>query len=94
MNNFQTANANLDNFSQHWYSPFPKGSKERAEWKPPSTLADAVNRMFSPKYNETWGTFATTKWWNESERTLTTGYMSLEFVHNNLHVGSAGVFSP
>ncbi|KAH7013796.1 hypothetical protein EDB80DRAFT_749421 [Ilyonectria destructans] len=50
----------------------------------PGNLADSVNRMFSPEYNSTWGQFASTKWRKEGH-TNTTGYMSLEYIHNNVH---------
>ncbi|KAL6405092.1 tyrosinase precursor [Ilyonectria robusta] len=50
----------------------------------PGNLADSVNRMFCPEYNSTWGQFASTKWRNEGH-TNSTGYMSLEYIHNNVH---------
>ena len=52
----------------------------------PTSLQDAVSRMFSPDYNGTWGTFSSTKWFVEMEEDLQTGYMSLEYIHNNVHV--------
>ncbi|KAI6760465.1 hypothetical protein HG530_009325 [Fusarium avenaceum] len=51
----------------------------------PGSLADAVNRMFSKGYNSTWGHFASTKWVAESEDCPETGYISLEYIHNNVH---------
>ena len=55
--------------------------------KVPSSLSESVNRMFTSEYNGTWGTFASTKWWHESEADIQTGYLSLEYIHNNVHVG-------
>ena len=52
----------------------------------PSSLSEAVNRMFTPEYNGTWGTFASTKWYREKEADIQTGYLSLEYIHNNVHV--------
>ncbi|KAJ3530012.1 hypothetical protein NM208_g9513 [Fusarium decemcellulare] len=54
------------------------------EWNP-GTLADAVNRMFSPQYNHTWGNFASTKWIKEGQGGVKSGYLSLEYLHNNVH---------
>ncbi|KIL84922.1 hypothetical protein FAVG1_11792 [Fusarium avenaceum] len=51
----------------------------------PGSLTDAVNRMFSKGYNSTWGHFASTKWIAESEDCPETGYISLEYIHNNVH---------
>jgi hypothetical protein len=53
----------------------------------PSSLSESVNRMFTPQYNSTSGTFASTKWYRELEADLQTGYLSLEYIHNNVHVG-------
>ncbi|KAI1084788.1 common central domain of tyrosinase-domain-containing protein [Whalleya microplaca] len=95
VNNFAVANQFFADFSKHWYNPYnDKNKPDHPEWdqevKPPGTLADAVNRMFSSEYNSTWGTFATTKWWAESEQSLSTGYMSLEYIHNNIHNMTGG----
>ncbi|KAF4991858.1 hypothetical protein FGRMN_7576, partial [Fusarium graminum] len=51
----------------------------------PGSLADAINRMFSKGYNSTWGHFASTKWIAESEGHPEKGYISLEYIHNNVH---------
>jgi tyrosinase len=56
------------------------------KWNP-GTLADSVNRMFCPHYNDTWGKFASTKWTKESHEGSNTGFLSLEYIHNNVHVG-------
>ncbi|KAH8660069.1 common central domain of tyrosinase-domain-containing protein [Xylariales sp. PMI_506] len=90
VNNFQSANAYLNTFSKRWYNPYSKDHPDHDKWVPPGTLADSVNRMFSPQYNSTWGTFASTKWWNESEQLISTGYLSLEYIHNNVHNISGG----
>ncbi|KAF4981580.1 hypothetical protein FZEAL_2646 [Fusarium zealandicum] len=49
------------------------------------TLADAVNRMFSEQYHSTWGQFASTKWVKEQQGDGKTGFISLEYIHNNVH---------
>ncbi|CEF87237.1 hypothetical protein FGSG_04869 [Fusarium graminearum PH-1] len=54
------------------------------KWNP-GTLADSVNRMFSPKYNTTWGQFASTKWTYEGYGNSMNGFLSLEYIHNNVH---------
>jgi tyrosinase len=54
----------------------------------PGNLADSVNRMFTKAYNTTWGEFASTKWNNEKHTNPKTGYMSLEYIHNNVHVST------
>ncbi|KAM0228209.1 hypothetical protein ACHAP5_012004 [Fusarium lateritium] len=54
------------------------------KWNP-GTLADSVNRMFCPHYNDTWGKFASTKWTKESHEGSKTGFLSLEYIHNNVH---------
>ncbi|KAI1373531.1 common central domain of tyrosinase-domain-containing protein [Hypoxylon crocopeplum] len=91
VNDFETANLYIKDFEKHWYNPYPQSHPDHDKWTPPGTLADAVSRMFSPEYNSTWGTFASTKWWNESERNISTGYMSLEYIHNNVHNVSGGL---
>ncbi|CAH0055494.1 unnamed protein product [Clonostachys solani] len=61
----------------------------------PGNLADSVNRMFTNAYNTTWGEFASTKWENEHPKKRKTGYMSLEYIHNNVHnmVGGSNFLS-
>ncbi|KAG5781349.1 hypothetical protein H9Q73_004978 [Fusarium xylarioides] len=51
----------------------------------PGSLSDAVNRMFSEGYNSNWGHFASTKWIAEGKGCPKTGYISLEYIHNNIH---------
>ncbi|RBA19162.1 hypothetical protein FPRO05_10091 [Fusarium proliferatum] len=51
----------------------------------PGSLSDAVNRMFSKGYNSNWGQFASTKWIAEGKGCPKTGYISLEYIHNNIH---------
>ncbi|KAF5586524.1 tyrosinase precursor [Fusarium pseudoanthophilum] len=52
----------------------------------PGSLSDAVNRMFSEGYNSNWGQFASTKWIAEGKGCPKTGYISLEYIHNNVHI--------
>ncbi|KAJ4245277.1 hypothetical protein NW762_014147 [Fusarium torreyae] len=84
-NNFDEANNTLSKFQEGWYPPYSTGDKRREDFKGPGTLADAVNRLFSSQYTDTWETFSSTKWWNESARDISTGYLSLEYIHNNVH---------
>lgn len=42
--------------------------------------------MLTPGYNTCWEQFASTKWYNEGEFDENSGYMSLEYIHNNIHV--------
>ncbi|KAF5594587.1 uncharacterized protein FSUBG_9407 [Fusarium subglutinans] len=85
-NNFDQANYILDNFDKNWYNPYdPKNEDRKKLFKPPGTLADAVNRLFSKKYTDSWETFASTKYWKESCQKVSTGYLSLEYIHNNVH---------
>lgn len=76
----------------NWYNPYRSDDPDKVakfKSKPPGTLADSINRLFSDEYNDTWGSFSSTKWWAESARTFTTGYLSLEYIHNNIHVSTA-----
>lgn len=52
----------------------------------PGSLSDAVNRMFSEGYNSNWGQFASTKWIAKGKGCPNTVYISLEYIHNNIHV--------
>ncbi|RSL59298.1 hypothetical protein CEP53_005857 [Fusarium sp. AF-6] len=65
-------------------------TQEKFKSKPPGTLADSINRLFSAEYNDTWGSFSSTKWWAESAQTFTTGYLSVEHIHNNVHNVTGG----
>ncbi|TVY78681.1 Tyrosinase [Fusarium oxysporum f. sp. cubense] len=86
VNNFNEANNIFSQFDENWYNPYDKDRKDRDDlFKPPGTLADAVNRLFSKKYTDSWETFASTKWWKESAQDVSTGYLSLEYIHNNVH---------
>ncbi|RBR10394.1 hypothetical protein FVER53590_12513 [Fusarium verticillioides] len=84
-NNFDEANKTLSTFEEGWYPPYKEGDERGKNFRGPGTLSDAVNRLFSPKYTDTWETFSSTKWWNESAREISTGYLSLEYIHNNVH---------
>ncbi|CAG7564494.1 unnamed protein product [Fusarium equiseti] len=90
VNNAFVANNHLANMT--WY---PITARQKAEadkhnrdfylkWNP-GTLADSVNRMFSPQYNDTWGQFASTKWTYEGYGNSMNGFLSLEYIHNNVH---------
>lgn len=90
VNNPWEANKQLS--AMTWY---PLTDKQRADkehhtdpcfkWNP-GTLADSINRMFSRDYNKNWGEFASTKWIKEGHGDDTTGFLSLEYIHNNVHV--------
>ncbi|KAF5672507.1 tyrosinase precursor [Fusarium heterosporum] len=88
VNNCRRANERLATVHQNNNG---KSQWSRIESRPnghswnPGSLADAVNRMFSKGYNSTWGNFASTKWIAESEGYPETGYISLEYIHNNVH---------
>ncbi|RKK99297.1 hypothetical protein BFJ71_g6299 [Fusarium oxysporum] len=41
--------------------------------------------MFSEGYNSNWGQFASTKWIAEGKGCPNTVYISLEYIHNNIH---------
>ncbi|RWA09877.1 hypothetical protein EKO27_g5246 [Xylaria grammica] len=90
VNNFEAANESINKYSDPSLNPYPEGDPNHDKWVAPGSLADAVNRMFSKDYNRTWATFASTKWWNDSERKISTGYMSLEYIHNNVHILAGG----
>lgn len=91
-NEWQSCNTALATAGDRFYRPrrgYKKDHKSMSkhEWAKikPGNLADAVNRMFSVDYNGTWTSFASTKWYAEEELNIRTGYMSLEFIHNNIH---------
>ncbi|KAH7125927.1 hypothetical protein EDB81DRAFT_698386 [Dactylonectria macrodidyma] len=88
VNNSWVANATIAAPEKQWYTP-ENFSKKGIKWNP-GTLADAVNRMYSPQYNTTWGEFASTKWVDEGNANTTTGYLSLEYIHNNVHNFTGG----
>ncbi|KAF5660864.1 tyrosinase precursor [Fusarium heterosporum] len=83
VNNYTEANFIFNNFDKNWYNP--NDPKKQPDFTPPGTLADAVNRLFSSQYTDTWDTFASTKYWAESAQEVSTGYLSLEYIHNNIH---------
>lgn len=60
------------------------------KWKAGGTIAEAVCRMFSDDYHSSWESFATTKYTVTDEEGVriptVPGYLSLEFIHNKLHV--------
>lgn len=99
MNNGWQANAVLAAMKKHWYDPDPddsqdsedgagaEGKDREAEFTGPGSLSDAVNRMLSPGYHKYWEQFSSTKWLSDHHPTEhATGYLSLEYIHNNVHV--------
>jgi hypothetical protein len=54
---------------------------------PHGFLSDKVYRMLNSEYLKSWKDFATTKYSSEAKKDWE-GYLSLEFVHNNMHVSS------
>lgn len=48
-------------------------------------IPDAVYRMLSDEYLKNWDTFSTTAY-GPKDTESATEYLSLEFIHNNLHV--------
>nr|RBQ94040.1 hypothetical protein FVER53263_03534 [Fusarium verticillioides] len=80
--NLSKAHENGPDGKPRW-STMEQHSKDYA-WNPGS-LSDAVNRMFSKGYNSNWGQFASTKWIAEGRGCPRTGYISLEYIHNNIH---------
>lgn len=93
VNNVGVANNQLVDMK---WSPITDNQKAQVEKKnedfylkwSPGTLSDAVNRMLSPNYNSTWGQFASTKWTHEGHGNSMSGFLSLEYIHNNVHVGA------
>ncbi|KAI7771846.1 hypothetical protein LZL87_006122 [Fusarium oxysporum] len=89
VNNCWKANASLARVHENGpdgkarWSTMEQHSKDYT-WNPGS-LSDAVNRMFSKGYNSNWGQFASTKWIAEGKGCPKTGYISLEYIHNNIH---------
>lgn len=67
--------------------PSNKDESSSTPWWNPGSFSDAVNRMLSPGYSSTWAQFASTKWYGERKSDDGLGYLSLEYIHNNVHVG-------
>lgn len=73
-----------------------RSDEDWQSWKAGGTIAEAVCRMFSPHYHSTWDSFATTKRITEGKEDAPKpeekkdaagpGYLSLEFIHNKIHV--------
>ncbi|KAF4497184.1 tyrosinase precursor [Fusarium agapanthi] len=80
--NLAAAHENGPDGKPRW-STMKQHSKDYT-WNPGS-LSDAVNRMFAKGYNSNWGQFASTKWIAEDQGCPKTGYISLEYIHNNIH---------
>jgi tyrosinase len=47
------------------------------------SIGELVYRLFTPNYFQSWETFASTKFHREHPGT---DYLSLEYIHNNIHV--------
>lgn len=62
-----------------------QSDKDWNNWKAGGSIAEAVCRMFSKDYHTSWESFATT---DGKEDGKAPGYLSLEFIHNKLHVSS------
>lgn len=92
MNNVWQVNSvfSAKNEADEFYDPRPDdkpGEKKRqGPFESPGTLADAVSRMLSDGYHSTYEQFSTTKWWDSKKALVSTGYLSLEYIHNNIHV--------
>lgn len=81
VNNFSLANGVLKNYKM----PAAPDDPQDPDWHVPAPLQDAVDRMLSKGYHKTWGTFASTKWRGDNAEGVTQ-YLSLEQIHNKLHV--------
>ncbi|KAJ9425850.1 hypothetical protein QL093DRAFT_2588244 [Fusarium oxysporum] len=65
VNNFHEANNIFSHFDENCYNSYNPDRKDKDKlFKPPGTLADAVN---------------------QSCQNVSTGYLSLEYIHNNVH---------
>ena len=51
-----------------------------------SSIADAISRMFTPGYFDSFETFASTVH-NDPLSSSGSNYMSIEYIHNIVHVG-------
>ena len=78
VNNWEYANEGIKN--PQWYDGQPEPYKS-------SSFADAVSRLFTPGYFNSWDTFASTIH-NDPTNTKNTDFMSLEYIHNIVHVSS------
>lgn len=91
VNNAWQANAVFASMREtnKWYDP----GHEKKTFEGPGTFSDAVQRMFSPGYYGYWEQFSSTKWYGElSTRDPPTSYLSLEYIHNNIHVREMRAF--
>lgn len=106
MNNAWTTNAVLQIMKgeNKWYKPDKRGDDHtpaqstaaptEPDFVSPGTFSDAVNRMFSPGYYKYWEEFCSTRWYSEDHNTYPPmGYLSLEYIHNNVHVSLCSVAS-
>lgn len=72
MQNWEAANHALGN--PEWY-----GESDYV-----GSIATAVERLFAPDNHQSWESFATTAY--NSGDSSDTGFMNLEYIHNNIHV--------
>ncbi|KAI4209158.1 MAG: hypothetical protein LQ351_007874 [Letrouitia transgressa] len=80
VNNWQYSNAAIAN--PPWYDGHPPPLQS-------STFSDAVSRMFTPNYFDSWEAFSSTAHNNPRRNT---NYMSLEYIHNIIHNGTGGLY--
>lgn len=89
INNWEVANATMNIFfGEEWAADnFAEDAKKARRQPPPGGLADAINRLFTSSYSN-WRSFATTQYYRDEKTTNPTGYLSIEFIHNAVHVGT------
>jgi tyrosinase len=73
--NYADSNAALQN--PQWYSTQGDPTTHTG------AIGELVYRMFTKDYFKSWETFASTKYYTEHPDT---DYLSLEYIHNNIHV--------
>lgn len=73
--NYADSNAALQN--SQWYSAPGDPTTHTG------TIWECVYKMFTKDYFKSWETFASTKYYNDHPDT---DYLSLEYIHNNIHV--------
>jgi tyrosinase len=73
--NYADSNAALQN--PQWYSTQGDPTTHTG------AIGELVYRMFTKDYFKSWETFASTKYYSEHPDT---DYLSLEYIHNNIHV--------
>lgn len=68
---------------ENW--PDTNKALQNPEWSAGATgtIGEMVYRLYTKNYFSSWEYFASTKYYAEGS---TTDYLSLEFIHNNIHV--------